>query len=137
MKISHNLQNPLTLAATIALAVAAILANHTALAGGNGLVKGATLLTQPSSISTPASVPLKTGAMSCAKCKDEAVTRVSTEKGHIQTSSTSQQHMCGACEQKLATTGVGKAAQTELKHSCGNAEIAPASCCMAQSASSK
>jgi hypothetical protein len=119
--------------ATLALAAFAALTFHAAFAG-NEAVKGASQLTRP--VGTSAAMPAASrteAAMPCPKCKDEVVNRVSTEKGHIKTTAAGVKHLCPACEQKLVTSGVGKAARNVVKHTCGYSTNGDASCCVAQS----
>ncbi len=102
--------------------------------------KGATLLVQPSRghwqghlITTPEDVAaLKDGdmvAMACPKCKTITITTVKIEKGHIQTTTPGEKHLCPGCDSRLVTEGTGHQAKTKLVHVCKACGSEDAFCC--------
>jgi hypothetical protein len=135
MKNSNCLRNSFHPFAASVLVVATMLAASAAFAGGrNAPEKGAMQLLKPNAASAgvPASAPTKMNLTPCSQCKNVSVTLTHMERGHIQTPAVSQRHLCPGCEQKQVTTGVGKAARTEVKHICSNTATGKASCCVAQ-----
>jgi hypothetical protein len=85
-------------------------------------------------ITSPADVAgLKDGdmiAMACPKCKTITVTRINTEKGHIQTTTTGLEHLCPGCEQKFVVVGQGKGKHDVVKHVCKKCGSTDAFCCV-------
>ena len=69
-------------------------------------------------------------AMACPKCKTITVTRINTEKGHIQTTTTGLEHLCPGCEQKFVVVGQGKGKHDVVKHVCKKCGSTDAFCCL-------
>ncbi len=44
-------------------------------------------------------------AMACPKCKTVTITYISTQKGHIKTTTPGEEHLCPGCEQKFVVVG--------------------------------
>jgi hypothetical protein len=116
-----------------ALAVAALL-SVTAHAGEPMKpMKGGEMLMMKPITSSQDVAGLKEGdlvAMACPKCKTIAVTYVSTEKGHIKTTTTGEEHLCPGCEQKFVVVGQGKEKHDVVTHVCKKCGSTDAFCCV-------
>ena len=69
-------------------------------------------------------------AMACPKCKTITVTYVKTEKDHIKTTTTGQEHLCPGCEQKFTVVGEGKGKHNVVTHVCMKCGSTDAFCCV-------
>lgn len=124
------------LTATVILAAAAFTGISTSLrAAVAGTAKGGAALLMPGKPLKTAddAAAVKTGdlvVMSCPKCKNVAVTRVTVEKGHIEHATTVEQHQCPGCGSKLTYTGHGKAKQPVWTHACNACGSKSAFCCV-------
>lgn len=68
--------------------------------------------------------------MSCAKCKDEYVTRVDrTARGANKTTITVANHLCGGCNNEWIVSGHGKAKISTAAHTCTSCGAASLACC--------
>jgi predicted RNA-binding Zn-ribbon protein involved in translation (DUF1610 family) len=96
-------------------------------------MKGGEMMMMKPITSSTNVVDLKDGdmvAMACPKCKTITVTHVNTEKGHIKTTTTGQEHLCPGCEQKFTVVGVGKGKHDVVTHVCKNCGSTDAFCCV-------
>ncbi len=71
-------------------------------------------------------------AMACPKCQTITVTFIKTEKGHIQTATPGQEHLCPGCEQKFVVVGEGKNKHEVVTHVCKKCGSKDAFCCIAR-----
>ena len=71
-------------------------------------------------------------AMACPKCKTITVTYVNTEKGHIKTTTTGEEHLCPGCEQKFTVVGEGKGKRDVVTHVCTKCGSTDAFCCVSK-----
>jgi hypothetical protein len=129
MNTSERLLTPCSITATLALAVALAVLFPTGLAAQE---KGASKLMKPIT-SYQDVADLKDGdmvAMACPKCKTITVTHISTEKGHIKTATTGQEHTCPGCEQKFVVVGEGKGKHDVVTHVCKKCGSTDAFCCV-------
>ncbi|GEM_PF-5679335 len=110
------------------LALSAALVASTYLSAADQ-VKGAQLLTGATRSTAIAQSPAVAPAHACSQCKTEAAQIVTTEKGHIQHTTTVENHLCGGCKNSVVTRGVGKTAVTNVQHTCSAQADASASCC--------
>jgi predicted RNA-binding Zn-ribbon protein involved in translation (DUF1610 family) len=130
-----NILRSIKLTATMILATAALASLSTNLgAADTGSAKGgATLLLPGKPIkTTDEAAAVKPGdlmVMSCPKCQNVAVKRVTVEKGHIEHATTVMQHQCPGCGSKLTHTGHGKMKQAEWTHVCTECGSKDAFCC--------
>lgn len=69
-------------------------------------------------------------AMACPKCKTITMAYAHTEKGHIQTTTTGQLHLCPGCDSRLVTEGYGHQAKTRLVHTCKACGSTDVFCCV-------
>lgn len=130
MKSFEILPKILNAASILTVTTGLMLVGSPAFAGGNGPVKGASLLMQSKpAVETPAAATPATATMNCPKCKNAVVTRTLNEKGQFKTTVSVMRHLCPSCEQKTGVTGVGKNAQVSITHVCAENQ---ASGCMAQ-----
>jgi predicted RNA-binding Zn-ribbon protein involved in translation (DUF1610 family) len=69
--------------------------------------------------------------MSCPKCKNVTITRITKENKPGQTSAVSaSEHLCPGCDNKLAVTGHGKGKKDVITHVCSNCGSKDAFCCV-------
>ncbi len=129
MKISNFNIRLVSVASATALAAAITTLLTTTLAAQE---KSASRLMKP--ITTSADVAgLKEGdmvAMACSKCKTITVTYIKTERGHIKTTTTGEEHLCPGCEQKFVVVGEGKAKHDVVTHVCKKCGSTDAFCCV-------
>lgn len=96
-------------------------------------MKGGEHLMMLNAITTPEQVealkPGDTVAMACPKCKTIVVEKVTTEKGHIATSTPGEVHMCSGCQTSIVTVGTGRTAHNKLKHVCKKCGSDAVFCC--------
>lgn len=92
---------------------------------------GATKLLQLNgSLVTPKSEPSDYKPMSCAKCKDEYVSRVDwTARGAYKPTVTYAKHLCGGCGNEWTVVGHGKAKRDIATHTCSSYGAETAACC--------
>src|SRR5229473_3043858 len=129
MKTSNESFKLCRLTTALAMAVAITILS-TATLGAQG--KGASKLMKPITSSQDVA-GLKDGdmvAMACPKCKTITVTYVNTEKGHIQTTTPGQEHLCPGCEQKFVVVGEGKSKHDTITHVCKKCGSSDAFCCV-------
>jgi len=69
-------------------------------------------------------------AMARPKCKTISLTYVTTEKGHIKTTTAGQEHLCPGCEQKFVVVGEGKNKHDSITHVCKKCGSTDAFCCV-------
>lgn len=69
-------------------------------------------------------------AMACPKCKTITVTYIKTEKGHINTATPGEEHLCPGCEQKFVVVGEGKGKHDSVIHVCKKCGSTDAFCCV-------
>jgi len=85
-------------------------------------------------IVSPADVAdLKDGdmvAMACPKCKTVTLTHVKTEKGHIKTTTSTEEDVCPGCDQKFTLVGEGKEKHKVVTHVCKKCGSPDAFCCV-------
>jgi len=96
-------------------------------------MKGGEMMMMKPITSSTNVVGLKDGdmvAMACPKCKTITVTYVNTEKGHIKTTTTGQEHLCPGCEQKFTVVGAGKGKHDVVTHVCKKCGSTDAFCCV-------
>ena len=127
MKAKHSILSKISLSSglTVALAFAVWLpgvaraADHPA-----DHAKGAPPLTHMNHITTQAQAEaLKPGdsmSMTCTKCKDVMVQKVTTDKAHVKMMIIGQKVMCHACDGtvEVVATGKGTGKNAEVKHVC-------------------
>ena len=68
-------------------------------------------------------------AMACTRCKSVAVTRVTTEKGHIKLMTPGEKHLCPGCKSTISVIGSGKGAKDEVRHVCEKCGEDSVYCC--------
>jgi hypothetical protein len=68
--------------------------------------------------------------MSCPKCKNTAVTYVTTERGQIKTTASGVIHLCPGCETKVVSKGHGRNKEDVLVHVCKACGSKDAFCCV-------
>lgn len=129
MKNVNETMKPSGVLGVLAMAVALILL----FAGTAGAQqKGASKLMKP--ITAYSDVAnLKDGdmvAMACPKCKTITVTYIKTEKGHINTATPGEEHLCPGCEQKFVVVGEGKGKHDSVIHVCKKCGSTDAFCCV-------
>lgn len=111
---------------TVALALFAAI-------GGNvqAQEKGATrILKLSESYSEPQAEPNAYKPMSCAKCKDELVTRKNrTARGASKPEILLARHLCGGCENQWKVIGHGKAKKSVASHKCKACGAEQIACC--------
>jgi hypothetical protein len=94
-------------------------------------MKGGQLLMKQ--IKTPAEAEaLKPGdsiVMVCSKCKSVMMHTVSTEKGHVNTMTVGEKHMCPGCDSTITVVGTGKGKHDVVKHTCEKCGDDSVFCC--------
>lgn len=76
--------------------------------------------------------------MSCAKCKDEYVTRTDwTARGANKPSITVANHLCGGCGNEWVVSGHGKAKTNAAVHKCTSCGAESLACCSTGVAATK
>jgi hypothetical protein len=126
MKTITHLMNRFSLAAS-ALAIAGMLALPGSLAAQE---KGATQLTRLNTAKSAASAKPAGKTMACPQCQDSPTT---VSQGYGKTGperKLAQRHACPTCKTTLATAGQGKAAATQVNHTCGQSGGQSESCAM-------
>jgi len=97
----------------------------------NAQEKGATrLLRQTGALVEPKSAPSEYKPMTCAKCKDEYVSRVDwTARGANKPTILVARHLCDGCGNTWAVSGHGKAKTTTAVHTCTSCGVESLACC--------
>jgi hypothetical protein len=122
MKMKHNLLSAISLSSGLAVALAFAVwlpgASHAA-----EPMKGAEHLMHLQHITTQAQAEaLKPGdsmAMTCTKCKDVMVQKVTTDKAHVKMMTVGEKLKCSCGGNvEVVATGKGKGKDAEVKHVC-------------------
>jgi hypothetical protein len=126
-----NSINPLARLCGLTIAMvggASIALNAGEIATGKG---GATTLLELSGrLVTPKVELAALKPMSCAKCKDEYVTRTDwTARGANKPTVTVANHLCGGCGNEWVVSGHGKAKTSTAAHTCTSCGAASLACC--------
>lgn len=122
MKTKHNILRKISLGSVLAVVLAfavwlPIAAQHE---------KGKHDMMQMQHIKTQAQAEaLKPGdamSMTCSKCKDVMVQKVTTDKSHVKMMTVGEKVTCGSCDGtvEIVATGKGKGKNAEVKHVCSN-----------------
>ena len=123
MKMNYNLLSKISLSSGLAVALAfAVWLPGTAPAAEHQMA--ASDMTHMEHITTQAQAEaLKPGdsmSMTCSKCKEVMVQKVTTDQSHVKMMTVGEKTKCGGCDGtvEIVATGIGTGKNAEVKHVC-------------------
>ena len=118
MKTKHTRLSRISLISGLAVAVAfAAWLPGTARAGEHDMMQMEHITTQAQA---EALKPADSMSMTCTKCKDVMVQKVTADKAHVKMMTVGEKTKCGGCDGtvEVVATGKGKGKNAEVKHVC-------------------